>query len=1034
MKEKLKRRGTLIFLLKFLAIFLWCFLPINAFAQEREVTGKVFDKENGEPIPGVSIVIEGTSNGTITNVDGEYSIKVNSADAKLTFSFIGYENQTIAVGSQNLITVNLGSDITDLEEVVVVGYGTMKKRDLTGAVATVKGSSMEKGSPITMQSALAGRVAGVQVTQADNGPGSGVKVLIRGGSTLTGGNQPLYVIDGFPILPDDDDPSQNPLSDLNPSDIESMEILKDASSTAIYGAEGANGVIIITTKLGKAGKPSIDVNYSYGLSEMINVPDILTPDEYLDWQIEKGPISKFYDPNTYSNAWQVIKNSGQKGNVWIDRITRQAQTHNADISFSGGADGMKYRLSGSYLGQEGVLLNSDFNRFNLNANLEQKVGKRIRIGATLNYSMTETNGMVNSWDESTVIKTAFQLNPFMPEDYRIDKFDDTNETYTWNNENVLTHMDEVDKSSGNERMIGNMFFEYNIAKGLNFYTSYGINSYSDNNDEFYPFSVQRGYAVRGFANFRNRKMYNTAYQARLNFNKSIKKHSFNITTVFETKTAEMTDTKFGVEGFEDEDRGIYDLSSALTAYSPTNIYHDESMMSYLGRLGYNFNGKYLLTASIRADGSSKFGENNKWGYFPSAGVGWLASEEGFIKRLKTFDLLKIRLAYGITGNNQIPKYQSRAMLSTEKYVFNDAVYAGMVPARVANPDLKWETTKQYNLGVDLGFFKNRLLITGEAYYKETNDLLLDEQIPLTSGFETALKNIGSISNRGFELAINTVNIDNSQFKWSSAFTFSFNRSEVLDLGEKNEMYFSRNFHHRIRDEVIVRVGEPIGKFYGYIEDEVLNSENEIANSPEMTLLENKVGQVKVKDVNGDGVVNTADKVMIANTTPDFIGGLNNEFNYKNFDLSFFLRWSYGNDIINGNITYLDRAGVGNWNTLQGYADNTYSPLNPQGTVHGFVTDTYGNLMRNSYVEDGSFLKCDYITLGYALPKHVLTKVKVNKLRIYARVDNPFMITRYSWFDPEVSTGWGTAAKVGPGVDIGTYPRAMTFTLGAAINF
>lgn len=1032
MKERRKRQVHQLIMLS--AILLWCFVPINAFAQQREVSGKVIDLENQQPIPGVSIIIQGTTTGTITDVNGNYSIKVNDSSAKLIFSFIGFEDQTIEVGNQSQINVSLKSEITDLDEVVVVGYGTMKKRDLTGAVASVKGTSMEKGSPITMQSALAGRVAGVQVTQADNGPGGGVKVLIRGGSTLTGGNQPLYVIDGFPILPDDDDPSQNPLADLNPNDIESMEILKDASSTAIYGAEGANGVIIITTKLGKAGRPSIDVNYSYGLSEMVNVPDILSPDEYLNWQIEKGPVTQFVDPGAYTGAWEDIKESGQKGNVWIDRITRQAETHKADISFSGGSEGMKYRLSGSYLGQEGVLLNSDFNRFNLNANLEQKVGKRIRVGAALKYSMAEKGGMVNSWDESTVVKTAFQVNPFMPEDYDIEDINEEDETYTWNNENVLTYMDEVDISSTSERMIGNMFFEYKILDGLNFYTSYGLNSFNENYEEFYPSSVRRGNNVGGFANFRNRKQLNTAYQARLNFHKRINKHNFNGTVVFEAKTSEMTDKRFGAEGFEEESRGLYDLSMATTAYFPSNTYTDNNMLSYLGRLGYNYKGRYLLTASMRADGSSKFGKNNKWGYFPSAAVGWLASEEEFVKSLNTFDLLKLRLSYGVTGNNQIPTYQSLARLSTEKYVFDDALFVGMVPGGIANPDLKWETTQQYNIGLDLGFFKNRLLITTEAYYKETNDLLLEVQLPTTSGFKNALKNVGAISNKGFELAINTVNVDNKQFKWTSAFTFSLNRSEVLDLGENKEMFFTRQFYHKVTDEVIVRVGEPIGRFYGYIEDEVINSETEIANSPDMIALEDEVGQIKLRDVNGDGVVNTDDKVLIANTTPDFVGGLNNEFSYKNFDLSFFLRWSYGNDVINGNVSFLDRVGRGNWNTLQGYADHAFSPVNPEGTVHGSVPDTYSTLMRSSYVEDGSFLKCDYITLGYTLPKHLLTKVNVNKLRVYARVDNPFMITRYSWFDPEVSTGWGTVAKVGPGVDVGTYPRAVTYTLGASISF
>jgi TonB-linked SusC/RagA family outer membrane protein len=456
-------------------------------------------------------------------------------------------------------------------------------------------------------------------------------------------------------------------------------------------------------------------------------------------------------------------------------------------------------------------------------------------------------------------------------------------------------------------------------------------------------------------------------------------------------------------------------------------------MSYLGRVNYTFSGRYLLTASLRADASSKFGTNNKWGYFPSVAVGWVASEEKFIENLNVFDLLKVRASYGVTGNNQIPSYSSLATLSTQRYVFNNTLYSGAVPASIANPDLRWETTDQYNIGFDMGFFNNRLMINADYYYKKTTDLLLEVQLPLNSGFNKAIQNIGAISNRGWELAVNTVNIDNGKFKWTSSLTLSANRSEVLDLGDSDEMFFTRNFYHKVNNDILVREGEQIGIYYGYVEDQILNSENEIANSPEMKVLENSVGQVKLYDVNGDGIVNQSDQVPIAKTVPDFIGGINNQITYGNFDLNFFFRWSYGNDIVNGNITFLDRAGVDFWNTLPGYLDNRFSPLNPDGTVHGLIQDTYSNLMRSSYVEDGSFLKLDYVTLGYQYPQEQLNKLGIQSLRIFGRVTNPLMFTRYSWFDPEVSTGWGTVAQVGPGADVGTYPRATTYTIGLNIG-
>lgn len=1028
MKNQLK-------LLKHSLIFLFSFLSFSIWAQELEVTGTVTNQEDEVPLPGVTVLIEGTNNGTITDFDGNYSIKVDNPNVKLLFSYTGFAEQSVVVGDQRTINISLEPVFTDLDEVVVVGYGTAKRRDLTGAVASVKGSSMEKGKPLSVQSALAGRVAGVQISQTDNSPGAGVRMLVRGGSTLTGGNQPLYVIDNFPIVPDNSDPSQNPLADLNPNDIESIEVLKDASATAVFGALGANGVILITTKLGKLGKPQINFEYNSGVSYMTNTPNILDDQEYLQWQIERGPQLNFINSGNQSSIqqWIDIQNSGQEGSVWIDRITRPAYTNQADISFSGGAEGTRYRLSAGYLGQEGVIKNSDFNRTNLSANLEQKIGKKIKIGSTITYSSKKTEGLVTVWDQNSLLKTVFQLNPFMPDDFDIADFPEDDATFIWNSENVLTYIDEVQNFSETERVLGNLFLEYKLTDNLSWYTSYGINQFNDEDSQFYPSSVRRGFSNNGYARFRTRKTENTNFQTRLNYNKSIEKHSFNATTVFEARTHDLNIQTFGASNFEEQSLGLFDLSSAAQSDFPVNIVDERTALSFLARLGYSYADKYLLTASYRGDADSRFGSNNKWGYFPSLALGWVASEEDFIKDLNTFDLFKLRLSYGETGNSQIPTYQSLARLNTQRYIFGDALVVGQVPGSVANPDLQWEITTQYNIGLDLSFFKNRLSVTTDAYYKETNDLLLDVQLPLTSGFETAVQNVGSISNKGLEFAVQSLNIDTENFSWNTTFTWSTNKSEVLDLGEREEMYFSRVFNYNFRDEILLRVGEEVGTFVGYIEDEVLNSENEIANSPESQLLENIPGQVKFKDVNGDGIIDTNDRVIIGKTQPDFIGGFNSEMVYKNFDFSFFLRWSYGNDVINANPLFLDRVGNGNWNTLEGFVPNAFTPLNPDGTVHGQVPDTYSNFMKSSIVEDGSFLKCDYITLGYTLPQDMMTNYGLKSMRLFSRVNNPFMITRYSWFDPEVSTGFGTAAKVGPGVDYATYPRSVTFTVGASIK-
>jgi TonB-linked SusC/RagA family outer membrane protein len=1018
-------------------IFLTSFL--SSFAQTT-IEGVVSDVK-GLPMIGANVVVKGTKNAVLTDFEGAFKIQAKIGDV-LLISSLGFDKKALKIQG-NFIKIVLGEVNEALNEVVVIGYGSVKKKDLTGAVSSVRATSIEKGDPIDLQTALSGRVAGLQITQNDNGLGSGVKAIIRGGSSLTSGNQPLYVIDGFPIVPDDN-VSSNPLSDIDPGQIKSIEVLKDASATAIYGARWSNGVIIITTKLGKEGKPVLTATLSSGTSFVSKFPRTLTDLEYLDRQIIEDNINYLNGTtDNLSTYWQDKKNANERGVDWAKEATQLASTRRMDLSMGGGSkEGLNYQISGNFLDQEGVVIYTNFKRYNLNSNLVQSIGSKTRIGANIKLAFSKNIGRSLDKDADGIFKKIFSTNPFQPLNFQLgEDIDIDPETDTGDNENVITYLKEVKNETQSTRIIGNLFYETKLHSNLTFYTSYGFNRGYINNQIFLPSTVLKGYRQNGIAEFEKIEAINQVVETRLSYKKVIDKHNFNATAVGEFSGNLKSISTYGATGFSNQTGGFNNLSSATIATLPKNNIAQDNLMSYLGRVAYGYNNKYLLTASIRADGSSKFGKENKWAYFPSVALGWTLSEESIIKNMNIFDNLKLRASYGITGNNQIPAYSSIGLTGAANYVFNDVFYSGIAQNNVSNPGLKWETTTQTNYGIDLGVLKNRLNITAEVYYKKTTDLLLDVQLPSSSGFETALKNIGSFSNRGFELTVNSVNIDNSSFKWRSDFTFSFNRNKVLDLGDKDEFFFNANiFPSKFMNEILIRVGESTGIYYGYIEDQIINNQTEAANSPIQVGVGipdiNNNGQVKIYDVNGDGFINSYDKVPIANTNPDFIGGLNNEFTYKNFDFSFFLRLSYGNDVINGNIGNLDKGGINNWNTLKSMSDNSYSAAyNPTGTFHGENSNgVYSSLFRSAYVEDGSFLKCDFITLGYAMPKSVVESLNVNKFRLFARVNNPIMITRYSWFDPEVNAIGGTAGRVGGGVDLGSYPRSTSITLGLSLNF
>ncbi|MEX0982065.1 MAG: TonB-dependent receptor [Bacteroidales bacterium] len=1037
---------------KRMLLIIVAFLTLGTIEAQIVVTGKVTESETGETLPGVNIIVVGTLNGTVTDTDGNFNLTVNKENPSLRFSYLGYTSIDVPVGDQRILSVSLEQDLAELDEVVVVGYGTTRRRDIISAQTSVKGEELAQGNPTSIQDALAGKAAGVQISQGAGGPGGGFNVLIRGGSSITAGNDPLYVLDGIPILINNSDPSSNPLADISPNNIESIEILKDASATAIYGAKGANGVIIINTKKGSL-EPKFSLNHSTSYSKMTNVPQVLQPDEYAEFMMNKYFNDLITQGPTVRGSYEYWKNvidSSKVGTIWIDEITQPSFSNNTNFSFSGGGtNNSKYSLSAGYLNDQGILIGSHFKRINIDASIAQGF-KRGTIGATLRVSDSDKKGFYEQRDgsipfyqsggEANVVKRALQTNPFLPRDFNLAELDEGDGTSSWNGDNLITYINEVEIFSTGRRILANVYLNYELVNNLKFYSSYGMNALNTNNGQYFPSTVQAGRSKNGTSSQWGSNYIGWVYLASLNYSNDFGEHHFDALAAFEALGNENKFMSVRVDQFSNEILGNNSWNSAVGTYTPNKATSSDGMLSYFGRLQYSYQNKYLFTTTFRADGSSKFGKSNKWGYFPSVALGWIVSDEDFMNAIPSINNLKIRASYGITGNSQIPAYFSLARISGgnfwENYVFDGNKAIGYRIIGLANPELKWEKTAQYNVGFDLSMFKNRIQLVGEYYYKLTSDLLLSKPMPLYSGLPEAVVNSGSISNEGIEFTLTTFNVSKSNFSWNTSLTFTRNNTIILELGGiDNEEFYTSLMNYQVKNDIVLREGESIGTFYGYVQDGLYNNSVEAANSSDPDIYTPNPGYGKVLDVNQDGRITTADRVIIGNTTPEFTGGISNSVRYKNLDLTVYFRYSYGNDIINGNIAYIDRAGMHNWNTLKPIANNVWFPNNPQGNTTGTIPEgTWGTIMRSDYVEDGSYLNCEYINLGYSLSNGISNYI--DKLRLYVGVRNPFIFTRYSWFNPDVNTRNASLniARIGPGIDVGTYPRTLTYTAGITLDF
>jgi len=1003
--------------------------------QQKKVTGKVTDATSGEALPGVTIVIRGTTTGVASNPDGSYSIDVPSNSTVLQFTSVGYASQEETVGSRTVINVAMQSDVTMIEELVVVGYGFKKKRDLTGSISSISAASLENAPVKDVLSALQGRASGVVVTSNSGAPGDGITVRVRGYSSLNSGNDPLYVIDGVPVestsltsLNGYDQHGLNPLADINPGDIESIEVLKDAASTAIYGSRAANGVVLITTKRGKEGKATVTLNYFSGISEITRHLGVLNAQPWRQVHLDPYKNSDRYNNATTPSEphWTAIDslNPMNNGDVdWQSVMYRKAWQHQVELGVQGGNESAKYAFSTSYLDQDGIFLASNYKRITSRLNTDFKVSDRITIGQNISFTNGKNNRINAGGTGNLSLVQSILVRPPI---YSLTYPDGSPINYFNGKRNPVAMAEECTHLNVTNRVIGNQYLEYDIIEGLMFRTSLSIDYITMKEDEFYPTTVdyRAGYnwgAVRAITNMTWANENYLTYNTRLG-----ESHEISAMAGFSMQDWKLETT--GLDGLYFVSDNIRTLNGAGTiSNQAVNRTDEHSMMSFFGRVTYNYKGKYLAEANLRADGSSRFGAENRFGYFPSASAAWRFSDESFADGLGFLTDGKLRLSIGQGGNESIPNYVSGGEFSIGT---NYLTYSGAAPTVMPNQALKWEVTTQYNLGIDLAMFNNRVSFIGDFYIKNTSDLLFAVPIPETTGFGYLTQNIGDISNKGMEFSVITHNIDN-EFQWTTSLNIGFNKNMVVDLPDDvlTNGYIQNGTYH------ILQEGKPIGTFYGWKFLGVYSRDEDNVNDVRFGSAAGKPfigGDPIWDDLNNDNVINDDDKQIIGDAQPIFAGGLNNDFSYKNFSLNVFLQFCYGNDI------YSNLNSMRNW--VFAYNNVSTDALNrwrEQGDVTDYPAPVRNDPKRNEYlrvsdrwVEDGSYKRLKNVTLSYTIPSALTTRAGISRLRAYVTGQNLLTFTHYTGYDPEVNSYSGLQV----GVDDGAYPQSRTIIFGLNMEF
>ncbi|MFD1143739.1 SusC/RagA family TonB-linked outer membrane protein [Larkinella insperata] len=1043
--------------------------PAFVTAQSTKVTisGKVTAEEDAEALVGATVTEKGTTNGTTSDPEGTFRLSV-SPNATLVVSFIGYAPQEIAVGNRSAINVALKTDQQQLQDVVVVGYGTQRKKDLTGSIVNLSSKDLVPvPSATSVDQMMQGKVAGVQITQTSGAPGGNVNVVIRGISSITGGNSPLYVVDGYAIgtggggsdlssfasssysasgiTSSSGTQRINPLSTINPADIESIQVLKDASATAIYGSRGANGVVIITTKRGKQGKPTISFEHSTGIQQLAKKLDLMTPRQYAEYVAEGRDNAwvfgggKATDPNNVrSTATQVkpgFRNLEQFANTgygtdWQDVIFQTGLVQNYQLSASGTSRDVGYYVSGGFYDQKGIIIGSDFKKFTLRTNIDAQLTQRLKLGASFSgaHSYGDFARAEGHLQHRGLISAALASDPTIPiYDANGNFYSEFSDPTGIPVEHPLIIAAEFSDKRNNTNVFTNNYLQYEIANGLIFKTSIGVN-YSNNIARLWKSSKvglatsRTGAATAGVT---ETKSLNWLNENTLNYRHRYgDKHELDalIGYTIQKNTDEILQA--GASDFP-TDYVPYLAAGAVT--SGTNYKSEWAMLSWLARVNYTLAGKYLFTATIRQDGSSRFGRQNRWGTFPSFSAAYRLSDEEFMKPVSIVSDLKIRASYGISGNNLIPNYASLGVLGISRHVSGGNVISGVVPNSLANDVLTWEQSVQTNLGLDLALFNNRLSFVFDAYRTHKKDLLLNVILPAASGFGSSLQNIGEVENKGIELTINSENFRKGGFQWTTDFNISWNRNKVLALNAETARIQTSDYQ-------VAQVGYPISSFRLLNILGVFQTQEEVNASPKQHPRV-QPGDYRFEDADGNGVINQSDRTIVGTPWPDFTWGLGNRFSYKGLSLNISLNGSQGNEIyFQGGEVSINGAGV--QNQLRIMADRWRSETSPgSGEFSRAIRNDYAfgfTAGTTKYLFDGSFVRIRNVNLAYAFPQPLVTKLKMQAISVYLDATNLYTFTKYPGYDPEGSTTGDNIAR--SGIDFFAYPNPRTFTIGLRATF
>lgn len=1026
---------------------------------KKRISGKIVDS-TGEPVIGANIVEKGTTNGTITDLDGNFTLEV-SPKSTLLVSYIGYAPQEVAVGNQLNIQIKLHEDTEMLDEVVVVGYGTQKKSDVTTAVASVSSENLKNRAAVNFGEAMAGQVPGVLIQQTNGAPGGeGLTIKVRGTGSITQSNDPLYVVDGYPM-------EGGAFRLLNSSDIESIQVLKDASSTAIYGSRGANGVVIITTKKGQVGKPTVQLNAHVGFQQREKKIEMMNRDQYVQWFIDgrnqawldakvissdpdQSPHT-INDPNSrralYSGAssqYMIPDGTGSykynfldpasvaqmPDNDWQDLLYRNALTQQYELSVNGGSENTRYTFSGSYTNQDGIVRNTDYERYNFRTNVSSKIVDRLNVGMSL--MAYYANGTEQANGKDSPVMYALNLPPIYPlynEDGTYGSMVRNPEILAGDVANPIGIAEQVMNKRKRHGWLGTIFAEWEIIKNLKYRISINGGIQDNIQKKFEPSYVDfdSSKAPRPAKGINERWTdRDWVIENTLNYSFTLaNKHSFNALLGYTTQSHSYEHMKGEARGYANDN--ITTLNAG-TMYALTSDESEYSMISYLGRINYVYDNRYMLTTTLRSDGSSRFGRNKKWGTFPSVSLGWRISQEKFMQEIEPITDLKIRASFGISGNNRIGNYSAIGLLSTGFYPTGDAVQNTVNPNTMPNDDLGWERTRQYNVGFELGLFDNRIRLEGDFYDSRSIDLLLNVPIPTITGYSNQMQNIGKVQNKGMEFTLNTKNFTGRDFTWSSNFNISFNKNKVLEVGvDGRPIYGSAP---NANNAFITKPGYPIASFYGYKYMGVFQSEEELAKYPHLS--NDKVGDGRYEDVNKDGKLDQNDKTILGDNNPLFTAGFSNSFRYKNFALDLQFTGSYGAEVFSFykrmcGIYHGDRNGLieqmGRWQSKDQPGDGIH--FRPTRTPSGWQRDP-----SSAWVQDASYLRLRNLTFGYDFDQKILDKIKMKGLRLYVTGQNLFTITNYVGYDPETSSESGLSQ----GGDYLGYPAARSFIIGANITF